>query len=613
MWATGILGASETDLQLGCSTHRVCWRMAHKNPKCDDDCIPETALEFIFGYIDDSKDRHAISLVCKRWQHLESLTRKGVTITFSYSAKPTSLRRFKRLESFKLKGKPRAAKFHNLVPEDWGGYAESWVKEIAVNCQCVKSISFRRTIVTDEDLIKLAKERGHMLQELKLNKCSGFSTTGLEAITRSCRSLRALSLDDSNITDQGGKWLHQLALHNTSLEVLNFFASDLAIEIADLETLMTNCKSLRSLKVNEVDLTKLSGVLREATALQELGGVVIQPSIDDNGQQTETVYLPRSLTSLIGLCYMGGDEGDESFNSTILPLAPGLKKLDLQRAFLGIEGHCELLCHCSKLEVLEVLFGIGDQGLEVVANTCHNLRRLRVEFGDRELQEGFITQRGLIAIAQSCSSLEYIAAYISNINNAALMAFGEGCPKLTDFRLVLLDEDNFVPDFPLDEGVMSLLQGCPELNRFALYLRPGSLSDIGMGYIGKFGHKLKWLLLGRVGDSDMGLSMFADGCPSLEKLEMRDCVFSEAGIAMSMLKMKSLKYVWVQGYKATEMGRDLLSMKRFSWNIELIHCTVNGLGEDPGLEIIEKEPAQFLAYRSVAGLRTDNPETVICL
>eukprot|EP00249_Psilotum_nudum_P021997 c28333_g1_i2 orf=414-2180(+) len=588
--------------------------MDHKDAKYDDR-IPETALEFIFGYIDDSKDRHAISLVCKRWQHLERLTRKGVSITFSYSAKPASLSCFKRLESFKLKGKPRASKFDNLIPEDWGGYAESWVEEITVNCQCLKSINFRRTIVTDEDLIKLAIERGHMLQVLKLNKCSGFSTTGLEAITRSCRSLRALSLDDSNIIDQGGKWLHQLALHNTSLEVLNFFSSDLVIEIADLETLVTNCKSLQSLRVNEVELTKLSGVLREATALQELGGVVIQPSVDDNGQQREISFLPRSLTSLVGLCYMGDDEVDESFNSTILPLAPGLKKLDLQRAFLGIEGHCQLLRHCSNLEVLEVLFGIGDEGLEVVASTCHNLRRLRVEFGDREMQPGFITQRGLIAVAQSCHLLEYFAGYISDINNAALIAFGEGCPKLMDFRLVLLDEDNFVPDFPLDEGVMSLLQGCPELNRFALYLRPGSLSDRGMRYIGMFGHKLKWLLLGSVGESDMGLSMFADGCPNLEKLEMRGCVFSEAGIAASMLKMKSLKYVWVQGYKATEMGRDLLAMKHSSWNVELIQCTADELGEDPSLEIgvREKEPAQFLAYRSMAGLRTDNPETVICL
>eukprot|EP00249_Psilotum_nudum_P030334 c4282_g1_i1 orf=1-435(-) len=143
-----------------------------------------------------------------------------------------------------------------------------------------------------------------------------------------------------------------------------------------------------------------------------------------------------------------------------------------------------------------------------------------------------------------------------------LMAFGKCCKNLKDFRLVLLEEENAALDCPVDEGVAALLQGCSELTRFALYLKPGLLTDRGMGWIGRFGCKLKWALLGLLGESDLGFSLFADGCPNLEKLEMRDCVFSEAGIAKSVLKMKSLKYIWVQGYKATDRGLDLLTMKR---------------------------------------------------
>ena len=41
--------------------------------------------------------------------------------------------------------------------------------------------------VTDEDIAVLVRARGHMLQVLKLDKCSDFSTDALRLIARSCR------------------------------------------------------------------------------------------------------------------------------------------------------------------------------------------------------------------------------------------------------------------------------------------------------------------------------------------------------------------------------------------------------------------------------------------
>lgn len=480
-------------------------------------------------------------------------------------------------------------------------------------------------MVSDEDLLTLAKERVHKLQKLKLDKCSGFSTDGLEAISHSCRFLRVLFLDESSIEDKGGKWLHWLALHNSSLEVLNFSATSLSnFDLADLDTLAANCKSLSSLKVNDVELNKMTGLLNRATHLKELGGILMFGNAV-NGQSHDVISLPKGLTSLVGLMYMD-DNGDDYVNSLIQPLASGLKKLDLQCACLSVEGHCQLLRHCSNLEVLEVLNGIGDEGLEVVANNCKNLRRLRVESGDKDFQQGFVTQRGLISIAHGCQNLEYIALYVSNINNAALVAIGEGCPKLRDFRLVLLADDELDPDFPLDTGVRALLVGCSGLTRFALYLRRGSLTDKGMQYIGTFGSNLRWALLGLLGESDMGFSWLADGCPKLERLEMRDCVFTEAGIANSVMKMKALKYIWVQGYIATSEGRDLLAMRKPFWNIEfipeqrrrgLIGQDLLGLGnshfEEVGENNEQRQPAQFLAYHSLVGRRTDYPRKVVCM
>ncbi|KAH7425762.1 hypothetical protein KP509_11G069600 [Ceratopteris richardii] len=277
----------------------------------------------------------------------------------------------------------------------------------------------------------------------------------------------------------------------------------------------------------------------------------------------------------------------------------GLKKIDLQFTFLSVPGHCELLGHCSNLEALEVFNAIGDEGLDVIANHCKKLRWLRVERGDREVQQGFVTQRGLISVALNCHQLEYIAVYVTDINNVALKTIAANCPNLTDFRLVLLDEDNEIADFPLDDGVRDLMQRCPGMHHLALYLRPGFLTDEGMEVIGMYGRNLRWALLGLLGESDRGIELFAKGCPKLKRLEIRDCVFSEKAITSAVQEMQALNYVWVQGYNSTGTGRDLLPLTRNYWNVELI--------DEP------EAPAQFVAYRCLSGKRTDAPPIVTIL
>lgn len=576
--------------------------------------IPDLALERILSFIDDPRDRSSISLVCKKWLDMENYTRKDVTVAFCYTTTPSRLtERFKYLQSLKVKGKPRAD-MYNLMPENWGAYAEPWVQAVVLKCPCLSSLHFRRMVVSDEDLLKLAHARGNKLRVLKLDRCSGFSTIGLEVVAQHCRQLRELFLDESVIDDHSDKWLHEIALHNSSLEVLNFHATNLNIDVADLDTIAANCRSLSSLKVYDIELSSLRGVLNRATSLKELAGVSLTSDGNlNNGDVNGSFSLPRGLTS-IGLMYMGDDSGDNNVIPLILPLASGLKKLDLQLAGLSLEGHSVLLRHFFNLDVLEVLNGVGDEGLEIVAANCKNLRRLRVESGDRDFQQGYVTQRGLIAIARGCQKLEYIAVYMSDINNAALEALGEGCPKLKDFRLVLLMDDFPNPDFPLDKGVHALLQGCLDMTRLALYLRQGALSNTGMMYIGKLGKKLRWVLLGLLGQSDEGFSWLADGCPKLERLEMRDCVFTEAGIAESVLKMKTLKYVWVQGYNATAQGHDLLVMSvKPYFHIEFMPEQRNKCEVEQGGYLSVCRPAQFLAYHSLAGRRRDCPGTVLQL
>ncbi|KAK9283508.1 hypothetical protein L1049_011754 [Liquidambar formosana] len=571
--------------------------------------MSDEVLGCVMPYIHDSRDRDAVSLVCRRWYELDALTRKHVTIALCYTTSPDRLRRrFPHLESLKLKGKPRAAMF-NLIPEDWGGYVTPWVNEIAVSFNCLKSLHFRRMIVRDSDLELLAQARGRVLQALKLDKCSGFSTDGLLHIGRSCRNLRILFLEESTIAERDGDWLHELALNNTVLETLNFYMTELnQVRFQDLELIAINCRSLNSLKISDFcEILDLVGLFRAAAVLEEFGG----GSFSEQPSGYPTISFPPKLRRL-GLTYMGKNE-----MPIVFPLASLLTKLDLLYAMLDTDDHCTLIQRCPNLEVLETRNVIGDRGLEVLARSCKRLKRLRIERGadehEFEDEQGLVSQRGLIALAQGCLELEYLAVYVSDISNLSLEYIGTHLKNLCDFRLVLLEREERITDLPLDNGVRALLRGCQKLRRFALYLRPGGLTDEGLNYIGLYSQNVRWMLLGDVGLSDAGLLQFSKGCPSLQRLEIRGCVFSEHALAVAVTQLASLRYLWVQGYRASSMGRDLLLMARPYWNIELIPARRVVVNELAGEHVVAEHPAHILAYYSLAGQRTDFPETVIPL
>ncbi|CAO1942311.1 unnamed protein product [Urochloa humidicola] len=535
--------------------------------------VPEEALHLVFGYVEDPRDREAASLVCRRWHRIDALTRRHVTVGFCYAVEPARLlARFPRLESLALKGKPRAA-MYGLIPEDWGAYAAPWVAQLAAPLECLKAVHLRRMTVTDEDIAVLVQARGHMLQVLKLDKCSDFSTDALRLVARSCRSLRTLFLEECVIGDKGSEWLHELAVNNSVLVTLNFYMTDLKVEPSDLELLAKNCKSLISLKMSDCDLSDLIGFLQTSKALQEFAG----GSFCEVGEYTK--YEKYTL--------------------------------------LTTEDHCQLIAKCPNLLVLEVRNVIGDRGLEVVAETCKKLRRLRIERGEDDPgqeEQGGVSQIGLTAVAVGCRELQYIAAYVSDITNGALESIGTFCKNLYDFRLVLLDQQREITDLPLDNGVRALLRNCTKLRRFAFYLRPGALSDVGLGYIGQYSGNIQYMLLGNVGESDNGLIQFAMGCTNLRKLELRSCCFSERALAVAVLQMPLLRYIWVQGYMASPTGQDLLLMARPFWNIEFAPPSPESayrLMAD-GQPCVDTQ-AQVLAYYSLAGRRPDCPQWLVTL
>lgn len=127
-------------------------------------CISDEALECVMGQLEDPRDRGSVSLGCKKWYGMDAFTRKHVTVAFCYSIQASDLtRRFTRLESLTVKGKPRAA-MYNLLPDDCGGYAKPWIDQISFTYLCLKAFNLGRMIVTDDDPATLVRGRGHMLQ-----------------------------------------------------------------------------------------------------------------------------------------------------------------------------------------------------------------------------------------------------------------------------------------------------------------------------------------------------------------------------------------------------------------------------------------------------------------
>lgn len=162
------------------------------------------------------------------------------------------------------------------------------------------------------------------------------------------RKIKTLLMEESSFIEKDGKWLHELAQHNTSLEVLNFYMTEFAkISPKDLETIARNCRSLVSVKVGDFEMLELVGFFKAAANLEEFCGGSLNEDIG-MPEKYMNLVLPRKLCRL-GLSYMGPNE-----MPILFPFAAQIRKLDLLYALLETEDLCTLIQKCPNLEVLEV-------------------------------------------------------------------------------------------------------------------------------------------------------------------------------------------------------------------------------------------------------------------
>ncbi|GJY44436.1 leucine-rich repeat, cysteine-containing subtype protein [Tanacetum coccineum] len=533
----------------------------------------ETVLECVIPYIHDRDDLNSISLLSRKFYELDSLTRKHLTVHAHYAPNPSRVsHRFPFIESLTLKGFRPDLDFTHISDIDNTHWSEvisdvshsfpfidplalkvlphwdfpkisdidisPWIEEISDKFEGLKALHIRGMAVFDSHLKLLAKTRGKDLRSLKIYKCQGFSENGLVHISEYCNELRTLCLENNRVVGEANaKWLHELALRNAVIETFHFgYRSDrYDSDTYDPE----HVEILAKKDTPPKPLNYIGDAIRHAIKLEDFDGAVF-----DNDWDYSSFKFPSSIRGL------GIEDLPVTSFSFLLPYVNQLRELNLTCVRVRNECcPCFLIGRCPNLEVLRTDDACRDRGLRVIGQVCKKLRKLT--------HYGCVTHMGLIALAQGCTNLEYLDVQLLDISNEAIECVGTHLKNLRDFRIDLrmdVYRKDPITDLPLDNGIRAMLKGCIKLKRLHMSLCHGGLTDVGLGYIGKYGHNLRCLFLGFTGVSDAGLLELSKGCQKLRKLRMKDCPFSPQAVATFGFKIHSLRYIQVKSDRHTVLA-----------------------------------------------------------
>ncbi|CAN1165950.1 Protein TRANSPORT INHIBITOR RESPONSE 1 [Linum perenne] len=563
--------------------------------------FPDEVLERVLSLVKSHKDRSSVSLVCKDWYSAESWSRSHVFIGNCYSVSPEIVvRRFPRIRSVTLKGKPRFSDF-NLVPENWGADVQSWLEVFASEYPFLEELRLKRMRVTDKSLQFLALNFPNF-KALSLLSCDGFSTCGLAAVASHCRNLTELDIQENGIEDSSGDWLSCFPDNFNSLEVLNFSNLNTDVNPEVLERLVSRCRSLKVLKVNRsISLDCLQRLLCYAPQLTELGaGSFSQELTPRQYSDLEHAFsLCKNLHALSGLW-----EATALNLPAIYPSCSRLTVLNLSYAALQSHELASLLPHCPSLRRLWVLDSVGDIGLEAVGEKCPLLEELRVFPADPFDEDMLhaVTEEGIVAVSQGCRKLHYILYFCRQMTNAAVATVVKNCPDFTHFRLCIMNpgQPDHITNEPMDEAFGSVVKGCKKLQRLSV---SGLLTDSTFEYIGRYAKNLETLSVAFAGSSDLGMQSVLEGCPRLRKLEIRDCPFGNAALLSGLEKYESMRSLWMSACNVTMSGCRVLAREMPRLNVEVM--------KEEGSDDCKAD--KVYVYRTVAGPRRDAPPSVMTI
>ncbi|CAK9149005.1 unnamed protein product [Ilex paraguariensis] len=568
------------------------------------DLVLENVLENVLCFLTSRRDRNAASLVCKSWYRAEALTRSEVFIGNCYAVSPRRVtHRFRGVSSVVIKGKPRFADF-SLLPPDWGAHFTPWVTTMAESYRALEKLYLKRMCITDDDLTMLAFSFP-CFKELVLVCCEGFGTSGLAVVARECRQLRVLDLIESEVSDDEVDWVSFFPENETCLESLIFDCVDFRINFEALVQLVARSPSLKKLRLNQyVSLGQLHNLMIRAPQLTHLGtgSFRLLENVAHSVQEPNYVSAFAACKSLV--CLSGFRDIFAEYLPAIYPVCANLTSLNFSYANINAEQLKSVICHCPKLQIFWVLDSICDEGLQAVAATCKDLRELRVfPINAREDIEGPVSEVGLQAISDGCRKLQSILYFCQRMTNAAVIAMSKNCPDLVVFRLCIMGrhQPDHITGEAMDEGFGAIVKNCKKLTRLAV---SGLLTDQAFSYIGQYGKLVRTLSVAFAGDSDLGLKYVLEGCPRLQKLEIRDSPFGDSALPSGLHHYFNMRFLWMSSCRVTRRGCQEIAQQLPRLVVEVFNWN-----EQEGRDMGDYIDTLYM-YRSLEGPRADAPKFV---
>ncbi|KAL2520730.1 Transport inhibitor response 1-like protein [Forsythia ovata] len=567
------------------------------------DQVLENVLENVLCFLTSRRDRNAASLVCKSWYRAEALTRSELFIGNCYSVSPRRVtNRFRLVKAIAIKGKPRFSDF-SLLPPDWGAHFGPWLSAMARSYRALEKLYLKRMSVTDEDLA-IAAHSFPILKELVMVCCEGFGTSGLASVASECRQIRVLELMDSDIGDDEEDWISCFPDNVTCLESFIFDCVEAPINFEALEQLVARSPSLKKLRLNcYISIGQLYRLMIRAPQLTHLGTGSFSPlEIVAQGEQ-ELNYFSAFAACKSLICLSGFREIIPDYLSAIYPVCGNLTSLNLSYANINAEQLKPVICQCHKLQTFWVLDSVSDEGLQAVSAACKDLRELRV-FPVQALEdaEGPVSEVGLLAISEGCRKLQSILYFCQRMTNAAVVAMSKNCPDLVVFRLCIMGRHrpDHITGEPMDEGFGAIVKNCKKLTRLAV---SGLLTDRAFSYIGQYGKLLRTLSVAFAGNTDLGLKYLLEGCPKLQKLEIRDSPFGDSALFAGLQHYYNMRFLWMSSCKVTRLGCEEIARQLPGLVVEVI---TRDREENETSEYVDT----LYMYRSLDGPRADAPRFV---
>ncbi|XP_074580250.1 transport inhibitor response 1-like protein [Curcuma longa] len=570
------------------------------------DQVLENVLENVLQFLVCRRDRNAASLVCRSWYRSEAQTRRELFVGNCYAVSPArALRRFCGARALVLKGRPRFADF-NLFPLGWGARFSPWISAMASASPWLERVCLKRMTVSDADLAFLARSFPSFC-DLTLICCDGFGTPGLAVIAELCRNLRVLDLIENDVEDEDEEvvdWISRFPETTTSLESLSFECVNCPVNFSALEALVARSPSLRRLRVNQnVSLGQLRRLMVRAPHLTHLGTGSFRSGIDEDLNATDLEQAFLASKSLI--CLSGFREVAPEYLLAVLPVCANLVSLNLSYAVITAEQLKPVMLECHNLRTFWVLDTVGDEGLRTVAKACKNLHELRVfPFEATEDSEGSVSDAGLVAISNGCRKLRSILFFCQRMTNAAVVTMSKNCPDLVVFRLCIMGRHrpDHVTGESMDEGFGAIVMNCKKLTRLAV---SGLLTDKVFEYIATYGKLVRTLSVAFAGNTDLSLKYVLEGCHRLQKLEIRDSPFGDAGLLSGIHHYYNMRFLWMSSCKLSLNGCKEVAQRMPNLVVEVIGDRPKDLDSDT----VEK----LYLYRSLEGPRDDAPPFVSIL